>query len=131
MNKKEVITFRKAINPLEELLLIERVKDNGTVENVKLRFYSGQEMKLKVLPFVRHTGNKIEYLTSSPTGDYFIAGDDDNFILDVVVPVFYDDEIHVKVINESSEYIYNLVCDVTVDYYMGTDRIVAGGVINE
>lgn len=131
MNKKEVITFRKAIAPLEELTLIERVKDNGTVENVKLRFYSGQEMKLKVLPFVRHTGNKIEYLTSSPTGDYFIAGDDDNFILDVVVPVFYDDEIHVKVINESTEYIYNLVCDVTIDYYMGTDRVIAGGVSNE
>lgn len=131
MNKKEVITFRKAIDPLEELLLIERVKDNGTVENVKLRFYSGQEMKLKVLPFIKHTGNKIEYLTSSPTNDFFIAGDDDNFILDVVVPVFYDDEIHVKVINESAEYIYNLVCDVTIDYYMGADRVIAGGVSNE
>ncbi len=126
MNKKEVITFRKLIAPLEELLLVERVKDNGTIENVKLRFYSGQEMNLKVYPFVKHTGNKIENLTSSPTNEYFLAGDDDNFILDVVVPVYYDDEIHVKVKNESVQYAYNLVCDVTIDYYGGENRIVGG-----
>lgn len=126
MNKKEVITYRKKLAPLEEIELIERVKDNGTVENIKLRFYSGQEMQLKVLPYIKHIGNKIEYVTSSPTGDYYLAGDDDNFLLDVVVPINYDDEIVVKAINLSNINSYDMVCDITIDYYMGTDRVVGG-----
>lgn len=128
MNKKEVITFRKKILALESLTFSERVKDNGTIEKVSLRFYSGQEMQLRILPFIKHTGNKVEYLTTSPIGDGFLYGDDDSFILDVVVPVFYDDEIIVKVENLSTTFNYDMVVDFTIDYYRGTDRIV-GGVI--
>lgn len=128
MNKKEVALFRKKLAPLEKIELVERVKDNGTLENVKMRFYMGQEMNLKITVYVKHTGNKTEQIFTSPTNDYYVGGDDDTFIFDVIVPVYYDDEIIVKAINESNLYSYDMVVDVDIDYYQGTDRVV-GGVI--
>lgn len=125
-NKKEVIIFRKLIAPGEKLTFEERIKENGTIESVKLRFYSGQEMNLKVYPFVRHTGNRIENFTTSPTNEPYIMGDDDAFVFDVVIPVWNDDTLTVMVENASLTYSYNMVCDITVDYYSGTDRVVGG-----
>lgn len=128
MNKKEVALFRKKLAPLESVELVERIKDNGTLENVKMRFYMGQEMNLKITVYVKHTGNKVEQIFTSPTNDYFVGGDDDTFIFDVIVPVFYDDEIVVKAINESNINSYDMCVDIDIDYYQGTDRVV-GGVI--
>jgi len=126
MNKKEIITLRESIPTSTSKVYAERVKDNGTIESVKLRFYSGQEMQLKVLPYIRRTGNRIEYLTTSPNDNKYIYGDDDYFILDVVIPVYYDDEIIVEVINESPTYAYDLSVDITIDYYMGDSRVIGG-----
>lgn len=128
MNKKEVITFRKPIQPNEKIEFIERIKADGVIESIKIRFYMGQELQLKVLPYIKHRGNKIEYMTTNPinNGDYSLAGDDDYFMFDVAVPVRYDDELLVKVENLSNEYIYNLSCDITIDYLGGTDRIIGG-----
>lgn len=129
MNSREVIAFRKKIEPLEEIEISERVKANGTLENIKFRFYLGQELQLKVMIFIRHKGNKVQYpYTVAGGGEYYIAGDDDVFNFDVVIPIQNDDEIVCKVINLSEEWDYNLVCDVDIDYYGGNNRIV-GGVI--
>lgn len=130
MNKKEVITFRKKIDALEKVKLIERIKADGIIESIKIRFYMGQELQLKVLPYVAHRGNKVEYMTTNPVGngDYSIAGDDDYFIFDVAVPVRYDDDLIVSVENISSEFAYNLSCDITIDYLFGTNRVITGAV---
>ena len=128
MNKKEVIIFRKKVSANSKGKITERVKDNGTIEKLMIKFYIGQELHLKVWPYIKHTGNKVESMvTIAGDKDNYITGDDDNFIFDVVIPVFYDDEIVVEFEN-ISDYEYNLVCDVTIDYYNGNDRVV-GGVI--
>lgn len=126
-NKKEVISFRKKILAGEKGILSERIKADGTVETIRVRFYIGQELYLKVMPYIRHRGNKVEYPITVVGGDYWLTGDDDNFVFDVVIPVNNDDEFVVEFENTSS-YDYNLAVDVTIDYYAGQNRIV-GGVI--
>lgn len=132
LNKKEVIVFRKNVPPNSKGRIMERVKDNGTIEKLMLRFYMGQELKLGVWPYIKHNGNKIESMVTiagdETRDNLYLTGDDDQLVFDVVIPVYYDDEIIVEYENTSSEYEYNLVCDITIDYYLGTDRIV-GGVI--
>lgn len=131
MNKKEVMVFRKLVPPNSKGKITERIKDNGTIEKLMIKFYIGQELHLRVWPYIRHNGNKIESLVTiagdDVRDDMFLTGDDDTFIFDVVAPVYYDDELVVEFEN-ISDYEYNLVVDITVDYYLGTDRIV-GGVI--
>lgn len=128
MNKKEVALFRKKLDPLETIELVERVKDKGTLEKVKIRFYMGQEMNLKVTVYIKHTGNRIEQIFTSALNDYWVAGDDDEFVFDVIVPIYYDDEIVVKAINQNATYAYDMVVDINIDYYQGTDRVVGGAI---
>lgn len=117
MNKREVILFRKKVKPLEEIELVERIKGEGAIKSLKLRYYLGQELQLQVLPFIRHKGNKIEYMTTSPTNQYYIAGDDDSFSFDVHIGVQNDDEMVVKAKNTNDTYEYDLICDIEIEYY--------------
>jgi hypothetical protein len=127
MAKKEVISFRKVIKPLKTDVLQERMKDDGTVEEVRVRFYPGQEKSLQVSPFIEHKGNIAEQLLSYPrTSDPFLSGEDDYFIYPVVIPVAYDDFVKIKVKNIDSTYEYTLVVDVVIDYYGGQQRMIGG-----
>lgn len=126
MNKKEVIAFRHTIPPGGKGVLSERIKADGTIEGIKVKFYIGQELYLKVMPYIRHIGNKVEYpITVVGNGGKWLTGDDDNFSFEVVIPVKNDDEFVVEFEN-TSDYEYNLVVDVIVDYYGGQNRIVGG-----
>jgi hypothetical protein len=124
--KKEIITFREVIpaNTLQTLEFKERIKANGTIETVKVRFYKGQQKALEVYPFVRHKGNKDESLITYSGSTSHLSGDDDYFIYDVVVPVENDDQMMIHVKNIDPTYAYTMVVDVAVDYYGGKDRVV-------
>lgn len=131
MNSKEIIAFRKRVPANTSGKLTERIKANGTIDKITVRFYIGQELHLKVMPYIRHIGNKIHYpiTLGGGGGDYWLIGDDDTFNFDVSIPVYNDDEVVVEFENES-DYEYNLVCDFVIDYLGGTDRVV-GGVISQ
>lgn len=129
LDKKEVVAIRTKILPNETKTITERIKADGTVENINVRFYYGQQLALKVYPYVRHMGNKLEGLLTYPEGaENSISGDDDIFKFDIVCPVKNDDELYIIIENTSSEFEYNVAIDIVVDYYAGQSRIV-GGVI--
>lgn len=103
--KKEVISFRKEINASKTDVLQERIKSDGTIEEIRVRFYQGVQKSLQVEPFIEHKGHQIEQMISYPsTTDQFISGDDDYFIYPVSVPVEYDDFIKVKAKNITHDF---------------------------
>jgi hypothetical protein len=130
INTMEVMFFQKTIAPSENDYVKQRVKANGTVEQLRVRFYPGQQLSLRVNVIVMHKGNRSEPLVSYlEGGNQFLSGEDDYFVLPVVVPVEYDDEIRVYFENTDGSNPYTLSVQVVVDYFAGTDRVV-GGVAN-
>jgi hypothetical protein len=128
-NKKEVISFRKVISPLEVITIKERIKAPGTVEELRVRFYRGQQLALEVLPYIEHKGRQIEELITFAEGtEGVLQGDDDYFVFPVVASVDYDDYIKVRVVNKDTTYSYTLSVDVVIDYYGGHRRVVGGAI---
>jgi len=115
--KKEVISFRASILENDTYTFKERLKDNGFIEEVKIRFYPGVEKSLRVNPYILHKENRREELVTFPDmTDQFITGDDDYLTFPVSIEFAYDDEMAVDVSNVSDMYAYSLVVDVIVSY---------------
>lgn len=122
---KEVISFRALIQPGQVVKFHERIKGDATIEQVRVRFYIGQQKALHVRPYVVHRGNKPEDLITYPEGtDAFLSGDDDYLDFPCVVPVGNDDEAYVWVQNTDADNAYTLVVDMVIDYYGGKSRVV-------
>lgn len=115
--KKEVITIRKVVPSLSGVgKVVERIKDNGSVEEIRIRFYPGSQRTLKVEPFILHKGNKREDFFTYPLGtEKNITGDDDYLIFPVTVNFEYDDELVIQYDN-IGDYAYTLSVDVIVSY---------------
>lgn len=123
-NKKEVFSFRRIVSGGESGYLDARIKSPGTVEEVRARFYQGQQRSLKVRPIVLHKGNKTENLLTFADGtDPYLSGDNDYLTFPIVVTVDYDDTLRVYYDNTDNANDYTLSIDVIVDYYGGTDRV--------
>jgi hypothetical protein len=115
--KKEVMSFRQDIQPLTSETLSERIKANGRIAEIRLRFYPGVERDLRVRPYVLHKGDKQEdVFTYVGTTEPYLSGDDDYLEFTISVEVEYDDKMIVFVSNESGVYPYTLVCDVIIIY---------------
>ena len=124
MDRKEVISFRKIISGESELDISERVKDYGTVENIKIKFYQGQQLALQIRPIIlKAHGTPVDLISYAEETDEFLSGDDDYFIYDINIPVSIDNQIILKCKNLAS-FDVNVVVDVTIDYLAGTKRVV-------
>ena len=127
LNKKEVISIRKIILANSTDTIIERIKGDGTVEGIKVKFYQGQQRALHVMPFIEHRGARIEHLVTYPaTADKFLSGENDNLDLPCVVSVDNDDYFKVSVVNTDPVNDYTLVLDAVIDYYAGKERVIGG-----
>lgn len=114
--KKEIISIRKDINSGETVQFKERLKANGALVNVNVRFYPGVENDLKVEPYILHKGNKREDIVTYTEGaNAYISGDDDTFTFPVYVEFQYDDEFVVEAENVGG-YAYTLVVDAIIEY---------------
>lgn len=115
--KKEVIAFVKPIQPNETVYLSERVKYNGNIERVIFRFYAGVEKALQVRSYVLHDGRKPHDFITYPEGvEKYISGDNDTLDFPVTIALEYDDVIRVDVTNNNSNYVYDLVCYIVLNY---------------
>lgn len=122
--KREILSFVKTIQPNTTEILKERIKDNGTVEEVRIRFYAGVERSLKVRPYVMHDNRKPEDIFTYPEGtDKYITGDDDYLDFPVSVDVELDDEMVIWVNNDNLSYPYTLAVFVVVSYAYGESGI--------
>ena len=124
-NDKEVIAFRASVPPLTQVKFSERVKGAATIVSVMARFYSGQQLALKVRPCVLAQGNKLTDLITYPEGtDQYLSGDDDVLPFEMSIPVRNDDELVVFAHNTDDNDAYTLVLYVTLDYMGGSSRVV-------
>jgi hypothetical protein len=116
--KTEVIAFRQNINPSTSQTIIERVKANGRVAEIRVRFYPGQERELQIRPFVSLLNRLTEDVLTYPAGtEGYLSGDDDYLIFPVSVELRTDDNICVWANNVNATYVYTCVVDVVVQYY--------------
>lgn len=121
--KKEVITIRKDILPNTTDVISERIKADCTIEEIRMRFYVGQQLALEVYPFVEHKGRKIEsFFTFPSTTKNTIAGDDDYLVFPVSVPCQYDDYVKIQCWNTDLTNTYTLAVDIVIDYMAGMER---------
>jgi hypothetical protein len=129
--RKEVISIRQTIPAnTVNMIITERIKSPGTLEEIRVRFYPGVERDLHVYPSVQHKGNKTTQMLTFPQGtEQFLSGDDDYLILPVVLAVDNDDNIKIMVTNVNTTYDYTLSIDVVIDYYGGKNRVTSGGVM--
>ncbi|MCT4564161.1 MAG: hypothetical protein N4A68_07540 [Maledivibacter sp.] len=127
MNRKEVVSFRKKIEPGVREIIRERVKASGTVEKIIIRFYLGEQLSLRIRPCVEKKGQQLVDLITYPRGtDNYITGDDDPPMpFDVVFPVYNDDNIAV-IVQNTGEIASRLSVDIEVDYYAGDKRVIGG-----
>ncbi|MFD0591149.1 hypothetical protein ACFQZE_24425 [Paenibacillus sp. GCM10027627] len=124
-NTRETISFRATVAPGATIILQERVKAPGTVETVNVRFYRGQQLALRVNPYIEHKGRRTEnVITYAETTRKWLSGDDDYFNYDVVFTVDYDDYVKVWAYNTDPANAYDVVVDITIDYFGGTNRVV-------
>jgi hypothetical protein len=120
--KAEVISFRYDVDPVEEFTLKERLKADGVVTQVNIRFYTGVENSLEVKPFVLHKGRRAEDIfTYAEFTKPSISGDDDFFQFPVTLDFQYDDEFCVYFKNSDPVNTYTLCVDVFVNYEPGGD----------
>lgn len=113
----ENMSFRKVIAAGTEQTIKERIKDDGHVIGINVRFYPGVQKSLQVHPFVRHKLNHDEDLFSYVAGtDTFLTGDDDTLKFEVNLAVEVDDEFCVYVKNTDGQYDYSLSVDVLIRY---------------
>jgi hypothetical protein len=115
--KREVISIRSDIQPLGKEYISERVKWDGFIEELRIRFYPGVERELKVKPYLLHKGSIAEDMITYPDGtDPYISGDNDYLVFPVNVPIEYDEFIKVFAENKNATYVYTLSVDVVVQY---------------
>lgn len=116
--KKEVMAFRKVISGGRNLTLSERLKANGTVEEIRVRFYPGQQRSLQISPYVMHKSERREDLFTYPFNtETYLTGDNDYLVFPVTLDFEYDDEFHINVFNADYVNAYTLSVDVVVSYH--------------
>jgi len=124
LNKQEPLLFKQSVPKGTKLELRERIKADGTIENIKVRFFAGQEMDLKVKPMLIKKGDMYVDLINYVGADKELSGDDDIFSFDTSLSVENDDEILIIAQNVNVDFDYTLFCIVQVDYYGGKKRVV-------
>ncbi|MBK5251102.1 MAG: hypothetical protein JJE29_00430 [Peptostreptococcaceae bacterium] len=123
MNTKEVIHFSKTIAAGATDTLNARIKNNGTLEEIRVRFYEGANKELAIRPVIDTRGNLQEIFSYATSGDSSIKGNDDYFVLPVNMPVKLDDVAKVMVVS-SSLIDLDFVVDFVIDYKAGLERAV-------
>lgn len=112
------------------MIIMERIKAPGTVEEMRIKFYAGQERELHVYPVVLHKGEQAEPLLTYPVGaENYLSGEDDALIFPCIIAVGNDDNLKITAINTNATYDYTLALDVVIDYFAGKNRV-AGGVVS-
>lgn len=115
--KTEVISFRTKVLNMTTKQILERVKADGEVRELRIRFYFGQEHGLQVQAYVLHTGNRREeFVTFAGDTNNYFSGDDDYFIFPCNTIIGLDDELVVYV-NNTSGFDYDLSVDIVVHYH--------------
>lgn len=115
--KKEIISFRSNISALDDTSFKERIKDNGVIEELRIRFNPGCQNTLLVNPYVSHKIKKREDLITFAEGTQtFISGDNDYFVFPVYIPVEYDDDLIVECQSIDTLYDHMLAIDIVISY---------------
>lgn len=126
-SKKEVIYIDKKILANTAVIFEEIIKEDCTIEGLKIKFYIGQEKALQVYPKVFHGRADVEDLvTFNVDGEQYLSGDDDSFDFPIVIPCKVNDVIQIKAVNTDLVFDYHLTMALHMDYYGGQNRVIMG-----
>lgn len=125
MTKRVIVPFTKKALAGTTGYMTFRVPSNGTVEELRVRFYPGVEEALQVTPFIeRKGGSAPDYLIEQvEESDTFLSGDDDYLVFPITYAVNQNDFLKIYYNNTSSQYDYSLKVYIVVDYIGGTNTV--------
>lgn len=129
--RRQSFHFADAVAPGATVTLKRRVPRHGTIERLYVRLYAGNELALRVVPYVMNERlqrrDLVDYAEGG--GKTWIDGDDEQLPYNLREPVTENDTVYVQVENvldplvytDTATYTYNFLVIVEIDY--------AGGVL--
>jgi hypothetical protein len=116
--------FRVTVPADTTITLNQPVPRDGTIERIRVRFYAGTELAVRVFPYVQDERGTRKPLLSFPVGGkQWIDGDDDSFPFEIREPVFIKpkDRIYVEFKNTqlAGGFNYDVAVDIEVDHAAG------------
>jgi hypothetical protein len=102
--------------------LTRRLTQEGTLDRVNVRIYSGAALYLQLKPKLDQLHQR-EVDVVDYTGKQYIDGDDDAYVFDVSIPVHVDNQLIVEYVNNSLVDALDFAVDFIVDHLGGTERV--------
>lgn len=128
MSKKQVIPFRKTIAAATKDKIIVPIESDCTVDEIRVRFYAGQQNDFHVDPYILTNADQRENLVEYADGtNAYLSGDDDYLVFPIGIAVVKNSNLIIAYDNQDAVNAYTLVIDVILDYAFGTRRVQTGG----
>lgn len=119
---KDPGTIGKTVEPGEEEVTALEVEQDGTLEDLQLRFYPGQMLSLRLRVVIRRNNEELPLIETA--GKPFLDGDDDMFYWDTSRPVLAGDRIAV-IAENVGDHPYDYRLNVDIDHYGGVERLIS------
>lgn len=115
--RKDTILFREyAIDAGATVSFEKKIVATCMTKKITLNFYRGQELKLKVKPFIwRRNGLYEPLMTFADDTDFYLAGDAEYQEFSVEKPLYKDDRIVMEVENTDTA-AASLIADIEIEY---------------
>lgn len=123
-DSKQGLNFFTNVNPGENGRDEKTVHRDGTIEDLTVRFYPGQENNLELKIYIEpHDDEGRKQLIDYPGDKNVLAGDDETIEFEIAREVEKDDVIVVEYQNQSGSYEYDYRLSLSVDYAGGITRV--------
>lgn len=103
---------------------------DGTIERLRIRIYIGAQLDLRLNPYIVRKGGMEESLVYfADDGKKYLDGDDDVLDFTMSIPIYRDEDIVVRYINNDGVNDYDFYADLEIDHMGGAYRLPMYGVV--
>lgn len=124
----EAVSYAKTVAPGANEELVYQTDGAATIERLKVRFYPGQQLDLKVRVVIRAKGSGQTRNVVQMQGDQRFDGDDDTYTFELSKPIRDDEELVVQAENVDPDFAYDFRVNAEVDYRAGTVNALYKGI---
>lgn len=120
---RTAFNFAKSIDASGSGTLQQALRQNCTIEKVRVKFYPGPEGDLHIIPYLLKTNDVRYNIIDFPSGsNQYVSGEDEEIVFNVSIPVDVDDIICIEYVNADAVNAHVLSVQVEVDFAGGGMR---------